>query len=191
VKNRPRTAVAHRLCCGATCIAILSLLGSTAAKAQDDSIYRGTLLGGLGGSFVSDGKHDPDHAVLQAGLGILTDDRTYTVVRVGKIGFGDEEIVGGRSGAELEYVNVAGEYRLPSRAYTWGFFLGVGGYRLSGDAVTTSSRRETALGLALGVEGDFDLTRHLGLAVEFGGHYVFFDEADLYGVGLVGLAIHF
>jgi hypothetical protein len=171
--------------------AILLMLGSHAVLAQDDSIYRGTLLGGLGGSFLSEGKHDPDHSVLQASLGILTDDRTFTVFRVGKIGFGDQEIVAGRSGAELEYVNVAGEYRLPSRAYTWGFFLGVGGYRLTGDALTTTSRRETALGLALGVEGDFDLTRHLGLAVEFGGHYVFFDEADLYGVGLVGLAIHF
>ena len=167
------------------------MLGSHAALAQDDSIYRGTLLGGLGGTFLSEGKHDPDHAVLQAGFGILTDDRTFTVFRVGRIGFGDQELVAGRSGAELEYFNVAGEYRLPSRAYTWGFFLGVGGYRLTGDSPTTTSRRETAIGLALGVEGEFDLTRHLGLAVEFGGHYVFFDEADLYGVGLIGLAVHF
>lgn len=191
MKNDSRTALARRLGRGATGIALLLVLASRAALAQDDAIFRGTLLGGLGGSFLSDGRHDPDRPILQASFGVLTDDRTFTVFRAGRIGFSDDEIVVGRSGADLEFVNVAGEYRLPSRAYTWGLFLGIGGYRISGEPSTASTRRESALGVALGVEGEFDLTSHLGLALEFGGHYVFFDEADLYGVGLVGLAIHF
>jgi hypothetical protein len=168
------------------------LLGlASAAAAQIEPIYRGTLLGGLGGSFLADGRHDPDHSALQASFGVLTDERTFTVIRVGRMDFGNDEILGGRSSAELEYANVAGELRALSRSYTWGLFVGIGGYRLTGDPVASVNRSETAVGAALGVEGDFDFTRHFGLAVEFAGHYVWFDEPDLYGFALVGLAIHF
>ena len=163
-----------------------------AASAQSEPIYRGALMGGLGGSFLSDGSHSPDHSMLQATFGVLTDEHTFTVVRAGRLSFGNDEIVGERLNPDLEYVNVAGEYRALSRSYTWGLFVGLGAYRLTGDPVVAGGRRsETDLGLALGVNGDFDFTRHFGLAVEFAAHYVFFDKADLYGVGLVGLAIHF
>ncbi len=163
---------------------------AAAASAQSEPIYRAALMGGLGGSFLSEGKHDPDHSALQATFGVLTDEHTFTVVRAGRLSL-DDEIVGARVSPDLEYVNVAGEYRALSRSYTWGFFVGVGGYRLTGDPVAGASRSETGLGLTLGVDGDFDFTRHFGLALELAGHYVFFDEADLYGVALVGLAIHF
>jgi hypothetical protein len=174
--------------------ALLSVALSTAAlplAAQDSSTFLVGVLGGLGGAFEGAQDNRFDHRALELEFGVLTNDRTYAVARAGRLRFDDELAVGGLLEAELEFVTVAGEYRFRQPSYDFGMFLGLGGYRLSGREPGAEGRDETALGLAFGLTGDFDVTRHLSVVGEFSAHYAFLDRADLYGLGLVGLAAHF
>lgn len=168
----------------------LSAAGSPLA-AQDSSTYLVGVLGGLGGAFEGAADDSLDHSALEVELGVLTNDRTWAVARVGRLRFDDELAVGGLVEAELEFVTVAGEYRFRQPSYDFGMYLGLGGYRLAGRDPGARDRDQTALGLAFGVTGDFDVTRHFSVVGEFAAHYAFLDRADLYGLGLVGLAAHF
>jgi len=160
------------------------------AWGQESYLFTASLAGGLAGAFDVDGSRSFDHPTLQAGFGMFTNDRTLTVVRAGRIAFDPEQELAGWRDAELDYVNVAGEYRFRQAAYDYGVFLGLGAYRLRGDG-GFGDDEETALGAVLGFTGDFDLTRRLSLIVELDLHYAFFDDANLYGAGLAGLAVHF
>jgi hypothetical protein len=159
--------------------------------AQTDSTFVAGLLGGIGGAFAGSADRVFDQRALQAEVGMLTNERTYTMVRAGRLTFDRSREVGQLVRAELEYVTVAGEYRFRQPVYDFGLYLGLGGYRLSGVEADTGRVADRALGLSLGLTGDFDLTRRFSVVGEFAAHYVFSDRADLYGVGLVGLAVHF
>jgi hypothetical protein len=164
---------------------------SIPALALDTYTFTASLQGGLGGALDVDGEDPFDHSAAQLAFGMLTQDRTHAVVRLGKLEFDSERAIGGRFGAELEYVNIAGEYRFRQPAYDFGFFLGVGAYRVSGDPLPGVEGEEEAVGFVLGATGDFDLSRHFSIVGELDFHYALFDEADLYGAALVGVAVHF
>lgn len=175
--------------------AALLIVAFTAAAsplaAQDGSTFLVGVLGGIGGAF--DGADDTsfDHRALELQFGVLTNDRTYAMVRAGRLSFDEELAVGGLVEAELEFLTVAGEYRFRQPSYDFGMYLGLGGYRLTGREPGLQDVDETALGLAFGLTGDFDVTRHLSVVGEFSAHYAFLERADLYGLGLFGLAAHF
>lgn len=170
-------------------LTILTIAGASAAGAQDSSTFSLGLASGLGGA-LDERESDFDHSALQISAGMLTAPRTWTVVRLGRLGVDDDESIGGLSGAELEYALISGEYRFRQPTYDFGFSLGLGFYRLEGD-LGGSTVEEEALGLGLGLSGVFDLTRHLAVTAEVDFHYAFLDDANLYGVALVGLAVQF
>ena len=175
---------------------VLSVLVALAAaagplRAQDSTTFVVGLLGGIGGALEGAPDRSYDQRAVQAEVGMLTNDRTYTMVRAGRLSFDRDLEVGRLFDAELEYVTVAGEYRFRQPVYDFGIYLGLGGYRLSGIEPVRGNVEETALGLSFGLTGDFDVTRRLSIVGEFAAHYVFIDRADLYGLGLAGLAVHF
>jgi len=121
---------------------------------------------------------------------MFTADRTLTVVRLGRLSFDSGVAVDRLFDAELEYVTFAGEYRIRQPSYDYGFFAGIGGYRIDGQGIV-GGEDHSALGATLGLTGDFDLTRRLSILAELDFHYVFFDETNFYGAALVGVAVHF
>lgn len=165
-------------------------LGASAVSAQEPYTFTAALAGGLAGTFDSDEGGGFDQLALQGSVGMFTTDRTMTVLRVGRVSFDSQQAVAGRFDAELDFANVAGEYRFRQAAYDYGFFFGVGAYRIAGIRGGAEDD-ETALGAALGFTGDFDLTRRLSIVAEVDVHYAFFDDAEFYGAGLAGVAIHF
>ncbi len=174
---------------------LLVLLAALAAPAslvaQDSYTFTVGLLGGIGGSFDGQGDEDFDHRALEATVAMLTNDRTLAVVRAGKLDFDDDLNFEGWVDAELMFVTIAGEYRFRQPTYDFGMYLGLGGYELAGHELGVGDQDERALGLAFGLTGDFDVTRHFSLVAEFSVHYVFLDRADLYGFALGGAAVHF
>jgi hypothetical protein len=161
------------------------------AAGQVDPTFTASLLGGIGTSFDAEGERTDGNPALQAGFGMLTGDRTYSILRLGRIDFDRRMRLEGLDSPRLDYLNVAGEYRFRQPTYDFGFFLGLGGYRLSGRAAGGRTDEESALGLTLGLLGEFDWTRRLSLLAQFEAHYVFFDDEKLYGAALAGVAIHF
>lgn len=174
----------------ATWMIVVLCFGAASASAQEGYSFTASLAGGVAGVFDDQAASDFGHGAVQAGFGIFTDQRTLTTIRVGRIGLGNALEEAGLVDATIEYANVAGELRFRQAAYDFGFFLGLGAYRLSADRAG-SGVDENALGLAAGFTGDFDLTRRLSLVAEANLHYAFFDDARIYGALFAGVAVHF
>jgi hypothetical protein len=173
-------------------VALAAAVGAgSPALAYDDYTFTAAVMGGLGGS-LDVAREDPfDASALQIAFGMLTQERTFVVLRAGRLEFDRDHLFAGRFGNEVEYVNVAGEYRFRQPSYDLGLFLGVGDYRASGSPVGDAQAEEEVLGFTLGVTGDFDVTRRLSFVAELDLHYALFDDANLYGAALAGLAVHF
>ena len=170
---------------------VVALALPATVAAQDSHLFVASLSGGIGGSFDAGHGHEFDQRALQAGFGVLTNERTYTVVRLGRLDFDSELDLDGLTRAELTYLTVSGEYRFQQPSYDFGIFLGLGGYQLEGRDALLGDADESALGLAFGLTGDFDLTRRFSLVAEFSAHYAFLDRAQVYGLALGGVAVHF
>jgi hypothetical protein len=178
----------RRLGTGILLVALLLLPG--AARAQEPYTFTVGLLGGLGGSLDADPGNDLGNTGFQLNLAMITEPRTHVGVRAGKLALDSEERFGSLTDADLSYVTVAGEYRFPEAYYESGIYAGLGGYRLEGTR-GGKDRSETAAGLAVGVTGEFRVTRWLAVLVELSGHYADFDEAQFFAMGHGGIAIHF
>ena len=178
----------RRLGTGILLVALLLLPG--AARAQEPYTFTVGLLGGLGGSLDADPGDDLGNTGYQLNLTMITDPRTHVGVRLGNLALDSEESFGSLTDAELSYVTVAGEYRFPESYYESGIYAGLGGYRLEGTR-GGQDQSDTALGLAVGVTGEFRITRWLAVLVELSGHYADFDEAQFFAMGHGGIAIHF
>lgn len=170
---------------------LVAAFAPAAARAQDDYTFTAGLLGGFGGSFDQSSDADLDHRAIELAFGMVTNDRTLTMVRFGELEFDSDLSVEGLFDAELTFLTIAGEYRFRQPSYDYGVYLGLGGYQLSGEDPFEGEVDDRGLGLALGFTGDFDLTRRLSVVVEISAHYAFLDRADLYGMALGGLAVHF
>jgi hypothetical protein len=168
-----------------------AVVGARAAGAQDRGTFAVGLLGGIGGSIDGHGEQDYDHRALEATFGMLTNDNTIVVVRVGQLELEDDLSEEGLLDAELRFVTIAGEYRFKQPAYDYGIYLGLGGYELDGDEFPGTEPEDTTLGLAFGVTGEFDISRHFSAVVEFAAHYAFLDRSNVYGLALGGVAVHF
>jgi len=172
-----------------TLLAALLLLPG-AARAQELYTFTAGLLGGIGGSFDADPGDDLGNTGFQLNLTMVTEPRTQVGVRLGQLALDSEDRFGSLSDAELSYVTVAGEYRFPQSYYESGLYLGLGGYRLEGNR-GSEDESDTSVGLTLGVTGEFKVTRWLGVLIELSGHYADLDEAQFFGMGHGGVAIHF
>jgi hypothetical protein len=180
---------------------LLALLGATAAllllpragEAQSQELYTFTvgLLGGAGGSVDVDRGDDLGNTGAQLNLDMVTDLRTHVALRLGKLDLDTDEGFGSLSEAELTYATIAGEYKWRETYYTSGVYLGLGAYELEGTGAGGGVESDTAPGAVLGVTGEFQLHRRVGLLVELSGHWADFEEANVFAMGHAGLAIHF
>lgn len=168
----------------------LALLPGT-AQAQDIYTYTVGVYGGIGGSFDADPDPGLSRPTYQLSFSMLTEARTLFGIRVGQLDFGNHESLGRLFDSDLTYVTLAGEYRLRRPLYDSGLFLGLGGYRLEGTRIDGRSSDETALGVTFGVTGDFPINQRFSILVELSGHYADFDDAQFFGLGHVGFAVHF
>jgi hypothetical protein len=168
------------------------LAWSSPAGAQTDYTYRLAVLGGLGGPADSDRDKDFDHEAFQIEVGMVTNQSTLATVRLGKIDLDGGEPYEGLDHAELKFANIAGEYRFDQGYYDFGMYLGLGGYKIDGDPVPGAADAQTAIGIVFGINGDFDLTRHLAITAGASAHYIFFDKrSNLYANALAGVAFRF
>lgn len=172
--------------------AALAALGlPPALAAREPTLFAVSLGAGLAGPLDDDAESSFDSPVVQLAAGMLTDDRTWTVLRLGRVEFASDEVLDGLSAARLDYATVAGEYRFRQAAYELGLFTGLGLYRLDGDALAGATGGQEALGVVLGFTGDFDVSRRVSVVGEVDFHYAFLDEVKFYGAALAGVAVHF
>ena len=178
-------------------VALFSLaLGLAAAPgpaaAQELYLFSASALGGVGGSLDAEPGDSLGNVGYQLGFSMLTEPRTHVGVRIGELGLDDDELFGPLSDASLLYATVAGEYRYAHSYYDSGVYLGLGGYRLEGnDVFTGADADETSLGAVLGVTGEFTITRRVAFLVELSGHWVDFDDQQVFLMGHGGLVVHF
>jgi hypothetical protein len=161
------------------------------AHAAEQYTYTAGILGGIGGSFDADPGDDLSNSSYQLNLSMVTEPRTQVGLRIGKLDLDSQEAFGTLTGADLSYVTIAGEYRFQDSYYESGLYIGLGGYRLSGNRFNGKADSQTSVGVVVGVTGEITVNRWLGVVVELSGHYVDLDEANLYGMGHAGLAFHF
>jgi len=175
-------------------VALFALAGARPARAAEPYVFNVGLLGGIGGPLGAD---DPDPGTSQRSFelqgNLVTEPRTLLGLRLGKIEFDDADQLGSFHAPELEYVTISGEYRFYKNWYDSGIFLGLGGYRLSGNArdFGGGSHEETAVGLTAGVTGEFEITQHFALLGEITGHYVDLDENNVFATAMGGFSIRF
>lgn len=174
-----------------TIITWLAILVVTAPAVAQRNMTVG-LFAGVGGSF--DAEPDPglSQPSLQISLAVPMDDEADLVLRVGALDLDDDQGFGGLRDAALQYATVAGEYKFQEPFYVSGIFLGLGAYRLDGEPFDAREDDEgTALGLTLGVSGDFVLARRWSLLAELSGHWVDFDRAQVFGLAHLGIGYRF
>ncbi len=148
------------------------------------------LLGSVGGSLDAHNNRF-GNAGFEAGFSVLTQPQTLIGVRVGHLGLGGRNGFEGLSGAGLDYLTVAGEYRFPESYYDSGLFFGLGAYHLSGRLASGQSDNQTELGLTLGTTGDFPINRSLSILIQLSAHYANFHQAQVFGMAQGGVAWHF
>ena len=174
-------------------ITLLAAPGQASAQAAAgiNHTFSLSLLGGLGGSIDEDGPGF-DNSTLQLGGSVVMEGNVEVGVRLGQMDFGGDRALGRLLDAELSYATIAGEYGFGETGYQSSIFIGIGLYQLEGIEVGTGlARDETRVGLTLGVTGDFDLTRRLGIVAELSAHALPSGEAQFFGSALVGVAAYF
>jgi hypothetical protein len=171
-------------------VAVLAL--PTAARAQDHYTFSAAVLGGVGGSPDVDGANYGNGG-FQVNLGLVTEPRTILGLRVGRFSINRPNPFGSLTDAGLSYATIGGEYRFRESYYDSGIYLALGAYRLSGRDADGTSRDRTAAGAALGLTGEFPITRRLGVLVELSGHYADFrrENVQFFAMGHAGVVWHF
>lgn len=172
-------------------VATLAAAAPAAAQVQETYTYTGSLFAGLAGSTDADPGDGVDNAALQLGFNFVTKPRTQLALRLGRFDLGSDDRFGGLRDAQLTYLTAGAQYRLNEGYYESGVFAGLGIYDLDGTAVTADADSETAVGVHLGVLGDFTITRRLSFLIELSGHYVDFREASFFAMGMAGVGFHF
>ena len=162
---------------------------STAATAQERYSFTASLLGGFGGSLDADPDPGFGNQTFQLGFSWITQPRTSVGLRLGSVDFGDETL-DRVTDADLTYLTIAGEYRTRDRFYDSGVYIGLGVYSMDALA-STGSVSEEAVGLTIGVSGDFPVTPRWSVLIELAGHYAELDQTQLFVNGLVGVAYRF
>jgi hypothetical protein len=170
---------------------LLALTVAGTAAAQERYSFTASLAGGLAGSFDADPDPGFGNLSYQAGFSWLTRPNNRVAVRLGRMDFSDEQMERWYD-ATLDYVNIGGEYRFSEGYYQSGIYLALGGYFLDGEpTVPDEESSRSALGLALGVTGDFEVSDRFSIIVELAGHWADLPGAQMFANGLVGVAYQF
>ncbi len=173
------------------CCVVVALFVAPAAGAQELYTYTVGLFGGLGGSIDADTGNGVDNGSFQLGVSVVTEAQTRVALRAGRLGLGGGDRFVDLTDARLTYATLAGEYRFQDEAYTPWAYIGLGAYRVSGDRPGGDRSDDTGVGLALGLVGEFTLTRRFDAVVEVSGHYADLDQAKVFAMGHAGVAFHF
>jgi hypothetical protein len=162
------------------------------ARAEDLYTYSVAALGGVGGSPDVNGANYGNGGY-QVNFGLVTEPRTVLGLRIGKMSLNRPAVFGTLTGADLSYATIGGEYRLRQGFYDSGVYIALGAYNLRGREADGTRRDQTAAGAALGLTGEFTITRRLGVLVELSGHYADFSRRDIqfFAMGHAGLIVHF
>ena len=182
---------ASRILLAALCLLAAAALAPTAAHAQETYTFTVGAFGGIGGSVDAEPGDELDNTGFQLDLGMVVQPQNHLVLRLGTLDLDSGERFEDLTGASLTYATIGGEYNYRHSYYDSGVYLALGGYRLDGDDAAGREQDETAVGLALGVTGEFPITRWLGVQIELSGHYADFDRANLFAMGHAGLVVHF
>ena len=165
-------------------LVLLAVLHTPATSfAQATSNYSVGLMLGLGGSAESNPDTGIDNFSIEGIFSYKIDRYSRFRARVGQL---DLETDFGSS--ELNYLTLSGEYLVAADNYESGLFIGLGLYDLGGGV---GFQDDNALGLTLGVTGDFYLSDRFSLLVEFSGHYADFDSTQFFVTGHAGVLFHF
>lgn len=167
----------------ALCAFSTLILFPVSSEAQGGPDYAVALLIGFGGSAESEPDTGIDNFSLEGLFSYKIDRSTLFRARVGQL---DLETDFGSS--ELSYLTLGGEYLIPTANYTSGLFLGLGFYDVTDGGGFVD---DTALGLTMGVTGDFKLNDRFSVLVELSGHYADLDSSQFFAAGHVGLVFHF
>lgn len=187
----PRTPLSVRRLAVAAGL-LLALVLAPAATAVEPYLFTASGLVGVGGSQDAEPGDGFGNSAYQLGFSYITETRTRVAVRLGDMELGDGGDFAALSDAGLSYLTVAGEYRFPENYYDTWISFGLGAYQLDGDPRFAGAEdEETAIGVSIGLSGEFRLVRNLDLVVEFSGHYADFDDAQVFGNALAGIAWHF
>lgn len=174
-------------------LAVLAALavGVSPARAQDNYTFTLAGFGGIGGPYNVSPSPGLTNRSLMLEASMITQERTLVVLRAARMKFDGDNGLREFREADLDFVTIAGEYRQRQSYYDFGVYLGLGDYRLKGTLPSGSRRDDTALGIALGLTGDFDVSRHFSLVAELSGHYTWLDALDIFAVAHAGVAFHF
>lgn len=170
----------------------LTLSAAPAASAIEPYLFTVSGMLGFGGSHDAEPGDGFGNTAYQAGFSFVTETRTRVALRLGGMELGDGGDFGGLRDAGLTYATVSGEYRFPESYYDTWISFGLGAYQLDGDPRFAGvDDNETAVGLSVGVAGEFRIIRNLDLVVEVSGHYADFRDAQMFANALAGVAWHF
>jgi hypothetical protein len=185
------TTLASRTLLAVAACLLVAALAPAAAHAQETYTFTVGAFGGFGGSVDAEPGDELDNTGFQLDLGMVIQPQNHLVLRLGELDLDS----GGRfedlTGASLTYATIGGEYKYRHSYYDSGVYLALGGYRLEGDDAVGREQDDTAVGLALGVTGEFPITEWLGVQIELSGHYADFDRANLFAMGHAGVVVHF
>ncbi len=167
-------------------VALTLLAGAT--PAEELRPFRLSVSTGLGGSFDSEADTSFDNSSFQLGFAWARDHITLVGVRYGQLDLdsGTPDLFS----AELTYVTIAGEYVFSEGYYESGLYLGLGIYELDG-STSLGPFDETAVGLTVGVTGEFPITARWAILLEISGHYADISTVRLFAMGHAGLAYRF
>jgi len=210
-----------RLWIHAAALGIVAFLTAPAADAQLSSYNSViTLLGGVGGS-LDESDSGLGNPTFQLGYSGVIDDNTLVSLRAGQMSFGSDKFVGAWFDSSLRYVTIAGEYRSRQGFYSGalvesGVYIGLGAYNLRGTALEEIEKpevtvgllegeapepvepefesvdsSETSIGFALGLVGDWEISRRWVFRFELSGHYALLDQAKLFAMAHAGFGIRF
>jgi len=176
----------------AALFALAALVLAAPAAADELYSYSVSAFVGFGGSEDAEPGDGFGNTAFQLGASVRTEARTRLALRLGRVGLGDGNEFGLLDDADLTYATIAGEYRFTDPVYDSWIYLGLGAYDLDGSprfAGLDSS--ETTFGAVLGLVGEFSVTRRFDVVVELSGHWADFEDAQVFGMGHVGVAYHF
>ena len=171
-------------------LTLAALMAPGTAAAQEDQPLEATALFGSGGSFDQD-ESGLGNSGYQIGLSLGVARRTKVGVRLGEIDYGAGGLIGAVSRPAFSYVTIGGEYTFSERYYESGIYVALGAYSLEGNLADGQRFDDSTLGLALGVTGEFEITRRFGFVVEGAGHLADFGVARYFLTIHGGLAYHF
>jgi hypothetical protein len=172
------------------------LLAALPAFAQNNEVD--VLFGGAKAlKTAAGGKSEFQHGFEEISYGIQMDQGTWFKVKLGRMDAktvfvskdndGNPVVDAVDSKGQVEYADVVVEYRFSEPFGSTGLFAGTGLYRQNG-----ANREESDYGFVGGVNGNFPITRNLGITAEAAYHWAhFYSPKPRYGSLGVGLRFSF